>query len=329
MKKAFSIFAAGLLAAGLSSLGAAGGAVAGETWDMPTPYGDGNFHTVNIKTFAEDVKAATKGALEIKIHSAGSLFKHPEIKNAVRGGQVPIGEFLLSRLSNENPIFAVDSVPFLATDYAAAGKLWAASRAMTEALFDRQGLQVLYAVPWPPQGIYANKELNSVDDLKGLKFRAYNAATERIAQLAGAVPTQIELADIAQAFSTGRVEAMITSPSTGVNHKTWDFLSHFYHTQAWLPKNIVVVNKKAFARLDSPVQAALLAAAEKAEARGWQASRDETEKMVKILGDNGMKISAPGPALNSGLQAIGKTMTDEWAAQTGADGAAILKAYGG
>ncbi|MEE8189250.1 MAG: TRAP transporter substrate-binding protein [Kiloniellales bacterium] len=329
MKKMLSFLAAGLIAAALSTVTPTGPVQAGETWDMPTPYGDGNFHTININAFAADVKAATKGALEIKVHSAGSLFKHPEIKNAVRGGQVPIGEFLLSRLSNENAIFAVDSVPFLATDYDAAGKLWAVSRGKTEALFDKQGLKVLFAVPWPPQGIYANKPLNSVDDLKGVKFRAYNTATERIAQLAGAVPTQIELADIAQAFSTGRVEAMITSPSTGVSHKTWDFLSHFYHTQAWLPKNIVVVNKKAFAGLDASVQAAVLAAAEKAEARGWQASRDETDKKMKILADNGMKVGAPGPAFKAGLEAIGKTMTDEWAGQAGADGKAILKAYGG
>ncbi len=297
------------------------------TWDMPTPYGEGNFHTVNIKQFAADVKKATGGNLEIKVHSGGSLFKHPEIKNAVRGGQVPIGEFLLSRLSNESPVFGVDGIPFLASTYTDARKLWAAARPATEKLLDKQGLMVLYAVPWPGQDLYAKKAINSVADLKGMKFRAYNAATERVAQLAGAVPTQIELADIAQAFATGRVETVITSPSTGANHKFWDFLSHLYKIQGWMPKNVVVVNKKAFRRLDKKSQAAVLAAAKAAEVRGWKASATETSTKIAILKKNGMKSVDPSSALVSGLKKIGKTMTEEWAKAAGADGAAILKAY--
>ena len=318
----------GALIGALFVAGIVSGVASAASWDMPTPYGDGNFHTINIKQFAGDVKAATGGALEINVHSGGSLFKHPEIKNAVRGGQVPIGEFLLSRLSNENAVFQVDSIPFLATDYAAAKKLWAASRPTIEKLLDGQGLKVLFAVPWPPQGLYANKAINSIDDLKGTKFRAYNTATERLAQLAGAVPTQVEVPDIPQAFATGRVQAMITSPSTGANSKAWDFLSHFYHTQAWLPKNVVVVNKKAFAKLDPATQDAVLAAAEAAEARGWQASMAETDAKMKVLRDNGMIVGDPGAALRAGLEKIGATMTAEWAEKTGADGAAILKAFG-
>ncbi len=296
-------------------------------WDMPTPYGDTNFHTVNIKQFAKDVKTGTAGGLEIKVHSGGSLFKHPEIKNAVRGGQVPIGEFLLSRLSNENRIFQVDSIPFLATDYEAAKKLWSASRQTVEKLLDQQGMKVLFSVPWPPQGIYAKTKLGQVEDLKGTKFRAYNAATEQLAKLAGAVPTQVEVPDIPQAFATGRVGAMITSPSTGANSKAWDFVSHFHHTQAWLPKNIVVVNKKAFSGLDPKTQEVVLKAASDAEARGWKASMAETDAKLKILKDNGMQVHAPSDALMAGLAKIGETMTAEWAAASGADGEAIIKLY--
>ncbi|MFQ5774223.1 MAG: TRAP transporter substrate-binding protein [Kiloniellaceae bacterium] len=327
MRKTLSILAAGVVSAAVVSGGLVGSAVAAETWDMPTPYGETNFHTVNIKQFAEDVKAATNGALTITVHSGGSLIKHPEIKNAVRSGQVPIGEFLLSRLANENAVFQVDSVPFLAANYDDAKRLWSASRPETEKLLDRQGLKILFAVPWPPQGLYAKKAINSVADLKGLKFRAYNTATERLAQLAGAVPTQVEVPDIPQAFATGRVEAMITSPSTGANSKAWDFVSNFYHTQAWLPKNVVVVNKKAFARLDAKTRQAVLDAAAKAEKRGWQASMAETSKKIAILKANGMAVSDPSPELAAGLKKIGAQMTEEWAKKAGAEGAAILKAY--
>lgn len=324
--RTLSALLAGAFLAALALLSTPGAARAA-TWDMPTPYPDNNFHTVNIKAFAEDVKAATNGAVEIKVHAAGSLFKHPEIKNAVRSGQVPLGEFLLSRLANENAVFDVDSVPFLATNYVQAKKLWEASRPAVTRLLEAEGLRVLFAVPWPPQGLYANKPIEKLADLKGLKFRAYNAATERLAQIAGAVPTQVEVPDIPQAFATGRVDAMMTSPATGAESKAWDYVSHFYHTQAWLPKNVVVVNAKAFRGLEEPVQTAILNAAAAAEDRGWQASVEETNQKMKALADNGMVVAEPGPALASDLAKVGETMTQEWQAKAGAAGAEILAAY--
>ncbi len=302
-------------------------ALAETKWDMPTPYGAGNFHTQNISQFAADVASATGGDMVITVHPGGSLIKHPEIKNAIRSGQVQIGEFLLSRLSNENAVYAVDSVPFLANNYEAARKLWEASRGKITELLAQQGLMPLYAVPWPPQGIYNNVELDTIDGLKGVKFRAYNASTERFAQLVGAIPTQIEVPDIAQAFSTGRVDAMITSPSTGANSKAWDFLSHYHDTQGWMPKNIVVVNKAAFDALDDATRNAILAAAKVAEDRGWAASVAETNAKTQLLRDNGLDVIDPSDALMNAMRGVGETMTNEWLAATGADGKAIVDAY--
>ena len=245
MKKASKLLS-GLLAP-FFTLALAAPSVA-ETWDMPTPYPDKTFHTVNIIQFADDVKAATDGKLEIKVHSAGSLFKHKEIKGAVRGGQVPIGEFFLSLLANENPVFGADSQPFLATNYDDAMKLWAAQKPIITPLFEKQRLMPLFSVPWPPQSLYTKKAINTIDDLKGLKFRTNNPTLEKFAKTVGAAPTQIEVPDIPQAFTTGRVEAMLTSPSTGANTKAWDFVEYFTDIQAWVPKNIVVVNKAANAR---------------------------------------------------------------------------------
>lgn len=314
-----------LALAGALALSAAPAAAA--TWDMPTPYPDANFHTQNIVKFAEDVKQATKGAVEIKIHSNGSLFKHPEIPKAVRGGQVPIGEFLVSSISNENPLFGIDAIPFLATSYADSQKLMKAARPAIEKALDAQGLQVLYMVPWPPQGLYSKKPIDKVEDLRGVKFRAYNPQTTRIAELAGAVPTQVEVPDIAQAFTTGRVDAMMTSPSTGANSKAWDFVSHYYDTQAWLPYNAVVVNKRAFRQLDEATRKAVQDAAAKAEQRGIAASKQENDEKRKVLADNGMKVLEPSPALKAGLKTIGDQMAEEWAKTAGAEGKQILEAY--
>jgi TRAP-type C4-dicarboxylate transport system substrate-binding protein len=317
------------VAAAAVTLACSAAAQAQSKWDMPTPYPDANFHTQNIAKFAEDVKKMSGGKLEIKIHSNGSLFKHPEIKNAVRGGQVPIGEFLLSRLSNENAIFEADSVPFLASSYDEAARLWKASKQPVEKALDKEGLMALYAVPWPPQGLYAKKTLDGVADLKGVKFRAYNSATETLAKLAGAVPTQVEVPDIPQAFSTGRVEAMVTSPSTGANSKAWDFVKHYYDVQGWLPKNIVVVNKRAFRGLDKNLQKALLDAAKAAEPRGWSMSKTETQEKTEALSKNGMTVHQPSKQLMADLKKIGRQMSDDWVKKAGADGRAVLKAYQG
>jgi TRAP-type C4-dicarboxylate transport system substrate-binding protein len=298
-----------------------------EEWNMPTPYPDGNFHTQNIIQFADEVRTATGGKLDIKVHSAGSLVKHPEIKNAVRKGIVPMGEFFLSRLSNENPVFGVDSLPFVATNYEDAAKLWHASRPIIEKQLARQRLQVLFSVPWPPQGLYTKNPVTAASDIKGLKMRAYNALTEKLATSMGAVPTQVEVPDIPQAFATGQVEAMITSPSTGANSKAWDFVNVYTNIQAWIPKNIVVVNKRSFDALPQDVQQKVLTAAKHAEERGWAASKKETASKIKIMQNNGMTISEPTATLMQELKAIGKTVSADWLANAGADGKAVMDTY--
>jgi TRAP-type C4-dicarboxylate transport system substrate-binding protein len=298
------------------------------TWDMPTPYPDKTFHTQNIMQFADEVRQATNGRLDIKIHSAGSLFKHPEIKNAVRGGQVPIGEFFVSLLSNENPVFGADSQPFLATNYEDAEKLWQAQKPIITGLLEKQSLMPLFSVAWPPQGLYTKKPINTVEDLKGIKFRTYNATLEKLANLVGAAPTQVEVPDIPQAFATGRVEAMITSPSTGADSKAWDFVSHFTDIQAWVPKNIVVVNQRAFQKLDQDIQQAVLTAAANAEKRGWEMSRKENSDQIAVLKDNGMTVIEPSEELMAGLKKVGEEMLVEWKQAAGAEGETLLQAFG-
>ncbi len=296
-------------------------------WDMPTPYGDSTFHTANIIQMADEIREATGGAFDITVHSAGSLFAHPEIKNAVRRGLAPIGELLVSRLENEDPIFGLDAIPFVATSYEEAKALYDAQKPALEEALANQGLTFLYAVPWPPQGIYAKTAVEDISALEGVKFRAYNAATERLAQLVGAIPTQVEVPDIPTAFSTGRVDAMITSPSTGANQKVWDFLTHYVDTQAWLPKNMVVVNTEALNALTDAERDALLTAAAAAETRGWEMSAAETEVKTQELADNGIDVSAPTEALMSAMTEVGATMAAEWEAEAGEAGAAVLEAY--
>ncbi|TVR09957.1 MAG: C4-dicarboxylate ABC transporter substrate-binding protein [Salinarimonadaceae bacterium] len=308
------------------AIGMTAGAVA-QQWNMPTPYPDGNFHTRNIAQFAQDVDAATGGSLKITVHSANSLIRHPEIKRAVRDGIVPIGEVLVSLHANDAPIYGMDSIPFLAASYPEARMLYEAQKSALEAQLADEGLQLLFSVPWPPQGIYAKTEIASMDDMQGLRFRTYNPGTGRIASLTGATPVQVEVSDLPTAFATGRVEATITSPATGVDSKFWDFLEYYHDTRAWLPRNMVFVNKAAFDALDEGVRSAVIEAAAAAEERGWASSEEETEKATKALAENGINVIEPSDALREGFLAIGAQIAQEWADSAGEAGKAALAAY--
>lgn len=298
-----------------------------ETWDMATPYGDATFHTQNIRQFAEDVKEATDGKVEIVVHSGGSLFPHPEIKNAVRSGQIPIGEFFLSRLSNENSAFEIDSLPGLATTYDEAEKLWEAQEPVVTKLLEAQGLKPLYSVAWPTPGLYTKFQVEDPSDLSGLRFRAYNATLEEYARNAGMAPVQIEAVDIPQAFSTGAVDAMITSATTGANSKAWDFLSHYAPIESWVVKNIVVVNAATFDALDPEVQQAILDAAAEAETRGWEMSKAETAAKTAELEEHGITVYEPSPALAAGLKEVGAKVLADWQANASPEGQEVISAY--
>lgn len=300
---------------------------AATTWQMATPYPDANFHTQNIQQFAKDVEAATNGKLKINVHPAGSLIKHQEIKNAVRSQQIEAGEFIISNLANEDPMFALDSVPFVAVSFDDADKMYQVSKPELERLLGRQNLKVLFSVAWPPQGMYTDRPIEKIEDLKGIKMRAYSPQTERLAQLAGAVPTQVEVPDLAQAFTTGRVNAMITSTSTGVNTTAWDYLTHFYDVAAFLPKNVVVVNQRVFDGLDEATQAAVLQAAAAAEQRGWEMAEADHVAQRDVLAQNGIIVGDGTDELNAALRKVGEQMAAEWVKEAGDEGEAVLEAY--
>jgi TRAP-type C4-dicarboxylate transport system substrate-binding protein len=296
-------------------------------WNLPSAYPADNFHSQNLEAFAKDVAQVTDGKLAIRIYPNASLFPAPSIKSAVRVGQVQIGETLVSLHENENAIFGIDVVPFLATSYDEARKLWAASKPAIARTFAAQGLMVLFAVPWPPQGIFAKQEINTIGDLKGLSWRVYNTGTKRIAQIAEATPVTIQAADLRQALVTGLINALMTSAATGYDVKVWDRMEYFYDTRAWIPKNVTFVNRAAFDQLDKPMQDAVLRVAAAAEARGWWWSQEKSKWYTEQLAAYGMKVSPASVALKTGLQEIGSRLTGEWLMRAGPDGLATIDAY--
>ena len=316
------------LAAGLAGLLAATLPASAQTkWNLPAAYPADNFHTENLVQFAKEAGEATGGKLQIQVHANASLFKAPEIKRAVQTGQAQLGEVLMSLHENEDPIYGLDVVPFLATSFEQSRRLWTAQRAGVEKKLASQGMMLLYAIPWPPQGIYAKKEINSVEDMRGLKWRAYNVGTSRIAELVGAQPVTIQAAELPQALATGTVNSYMSSGATGYDSKSWESLTHFYDTQAWLPKNMIFVNKAAFDALDKGSQDGLLATAKAAEERGWRLSREKTKWYTDQLAAKGMKVQPPSEALSTGFRKIGEQLTADWLKKAGADGQAIVDGY--
>ncbi|KQU51734.1 C4-dicarboxylate ABC transporter substrate-binding protein [Bosea sp. Leaf344] len=320
---------------GLLALGVAAGALvmggpdalAQTKWNLPAAYPIDNPHSENLMAFAKDVEAATGGKLTITVHAGASLFKAPEIKRAVQTGQAQMGEVLISIHENEDPVFGIDTVPFLATSFADARKLYTASKAATEKKLASQGIKLLFMVPWAPQGIYAKKDINTIEDMKGLKWRSYNVGTARIGELLGMQSVTIQAAELPQALATGVVNSFMSSGGTGYDSKVWESLTHFYDTQAWVPKNATFVNQAAFNTLDKATQDAVLKAAATAEERGWKAWQDKSAWYLDQLKAKGMKVQAPSTELKAGFQKVGEQLTADWLKKAGADGQAVVDAY--
>ncbi len=303
------------------------GAVAQTKWNLPAAYPADNPHSENLALFAKDVETATGGKLTITVHPNASLFKAPEIKRAVQTGQAQMGEVLMSIHENEDPIFGIDVVPFLATSFADSKKLYAASKAAVEKKLDSQGVKLLFMIPWAPQGVYAKKDINSVEDMKGLKWRSYNVGTTRLGELLGMQSVTIQAAELPQALATGVVNSFMSSGGTGYDSKVWESLTHFYDVQAWIPKDATFVNKAAFAALDKPTQDAILKSAAAAEERGWKMWQEKAGWYLDQLKAKGMKVQAPSADLAAGFKKAGDTLTSDWLKKAGADGQAIVDAY--
>ena len=315
------------IAFGVVALCAALPAYAQTKWDLPTAYPASNFHTENLQQFASDVEKGSGGKLKIQLHPNASLFKAPEIKRAVQGNQAQAGEILLVNYENEDPLYGLDGVPFLATSYAEALKLYKAERKALDDKLARQGMLLLYTVPWPPQGIFTNRTLNGTADMKGMKWRAYSPATSKIAELVGAQPVTVQAAEVSQALATGVIDSYMSSGATGFDSKTYESIKKFYDTQAWLPKNAIIVNKSAFDALDKPTQAALLKAAADAEVRGWKLSEEKNAWYLAQLQQKGMTVVKPPEALTADLRKVGNYMLAEWQRKAGDSGKKVIDGY--
>lgn len=306
-----------------------GGARAQTTWQMATPYPDGNFHTRNIREYVAEVEQATGGKLKVQVHSNASLLPMPQIKSGVQRGQVQMGEILLTAYANEDPFFDADAIPFLVTGFADAKRLARLQRPFIEARLQRQGLSLLYTVAWPAAGFYTQVPLTSLEVLRGSRFRTFSPMTNRFAALVGANPVLVQQADLAQAFATGIVTAMVTSAQTGVDTAAWDYAKVFTPATFSMTKNAVIVSRRMLEALPEDQRRALLDGAKRAEERGWRYAEESQTAAEQRLAEKGLQIGALTPELKAEFERINRAMTEEWIARAGEDGRKLIEAFRG
>ena len=296
-------------------------------WQMAASRAPGGYPSAHLQRFAEELAAASAGRIRISVQSGSARTDPARVEDAVRSGRTPIGEFPLSILAGEHPIFGLDSIPFLATTHAKAAKLWEASRSATEHRLRERNLVLLFAVPWSPPGLFVRRSLQGGDDLRALRFRVRHAAEEVVTHHLGAAPVRVAPHDLAGAFASGRVQALFMSPAAALDSGLWRSADYYYPVQAWFAKRVVVLNRDVYEALDPALRETLDEAARVAEQRGWRMSRRAARRQLEKMAQRGLRPSKLPHRLRADLADLGRRMTVEWTAQSGDEGVAVIDAF--
>lgn len=296
-------------------------------WKLATGYRAESFHTRNLTQFALEVERATAGALHIEVHANNTLFKLGDIPQAVQDGKAQAGETIMTSLVRDMPIAGADAIPFVVRSYPDARRMWDLQRPLIEGHFARKGLKALYAVPWPPQGLFSIAPVRASADFKGTRMRTYNPATVRIAEMLGATPVDVPMVDVNKALVGNQLDSMITSALTGVENQVWGQIRYYYGINAWFPKNIVFVNLQAFEALPPAVRKAVVQAAGEAESRGWAMSQAVADESVGELQRKGIKVERAAAEVDAELKRLGERFSREWVRSVGGEANQLFIPY--
>ncbi|MBX9702120.1 MAG: TRAP transporter substrate-binding protein [Acetobacteraceae bacterium] len=316
-----------VLGSGLAALAAPGLARAQTRWVMASAYPDGNYHTQNIRRFLTETEQASGGKLAVQFHSNAALLPMPQIKRAVQTGQIQLGEILMAAYGNEDPLFEVDFIPFLADTWDRAKALHEVTEPLLRARFERQGMTLLYCGFWPSQAFWTRTPVSKLEDLRGTRFRAQAPTLVRLAELLGAQPVVVQQAEVPQAFAAGIINVMITSAATGVDTSAWDYTRYATFMGMTYVRNAILVNTRALMALEEPVRAAMVAAARAAGERSPGLGQESERTMTARLRQQGMVLPEIDPAFLADLRGLGARMAEEWAQKAGPEGRAALERY--
>jgi TRAP-type C4-dicarboxylate transport system substrate-binding protein len=300
-------------------------------WDMHIAWPESNYHTQGALRFAELLDERTDGAIDVTVHSGGSLgYRGPEVLRVVRNGVVPIAEVFMENVVGDEPIFGLFALP-LTTDYDEAWELYQIAKPYFEEALERHNQIMLWTSPWAPQGLYVQERVEQPSDLEGLTVRTSGENLTRFVDALGARAITIPFGELYTALATGVVNSVVTSPTTGVDASLWEVSDYFYPTFIPnIPLNFATLNRNAFNRLSPEQQEIVLETAQEVEAFLWETAREQRTEDQQRLAEEGMTIVTEVPeAVVEHFRTPAEELVDNWAQSTGEAGEAILGEFRG
>ncbi len=307
---------------------AAGELMAKTKWDMHLNYPAGNFHSQGAKRFADRVREATGGQLDIVLHPGASLgFKGPELLRAVAEGQLSIAEVPTGMVEGDAPVLALTAQPFISTNAFEQRLLYQLAKPTYAKVLKRFNQFTLYSSVWPFSGIYTQRPIKKLSDLKGLKMRVYDGTGLAFGKATGIAARKMPFSEVYPAMKAGLLDSMYTSSVSGVDAKAWEVLKYFTPINIVGPVNMVNVNLKAWNKLPKNIQETVLEIATAMEDEMWNLAGDMDRKSRAILKKNGMIINPVSKSFRKELDQVGVKLRSQWAAKAGADAQKILEEY--
>lgn len=294
--------------------------------NLNAKYGSTNFHTVGVQKFADLVKDYTKGSVDITVHAGSSLVKGNPLK-AVKDGTVAMTDMFIPFTSGGGKVFGVSALPFIATSYEDAYRLYQDSKPAYEDTAKKWNQKLLYSVTWPASGFYSNKKMESIEDFKGAKTRTYDKNSADFVNDAGGNAVALPWGEVYSALRTGMVDSVITSSSSGKDGKFWEVLSNYTKINYAYPLQAVTINLDYWNSLDKTQQEAMLKAAFEIEKAQWEAVKLEDKDALDMMEKNGMKITEASDDLKKQLDVIANKMLEDYLADADAQTKEIFKKY--
>ena len=294
--------------------------------DLNAKYGANNFHTKGAEKFSELVEKYTGGDVKITVHAGSSLVKGNPLK-AVKDGTVAMTDMFIPFTSGGGKVFGISALPFIASSYEDAYRLYQISKPAYEKVAKKWNQKLLYAVTWPPSGIYTNKPVNGSSDFGDVKARTYDKNSANFVSMVGGSAVALPWGEVYSALQTGMVNAVVTSSASGKDGKFWEVLKNFTKINYAYPLQAVTINLDYWNSLDKAQKEAMLKAAKEIEEAQWEASKQEDAVALKMLADNGMTVSEASPALKKELDTIAKKMLDEYLSDADKETKTIFSKY--
>lgn len=298
-------------------------------WILNSKYPDTNHIGETIISFADKVREATEGRVDIEPMLSGALgYAGPENLRIVRDGMVEMSDTLMSEVAGDEPLFGVTTLPFVYRNIDEYQLFTEISMPYYEkAAEEKWNQKILFSIPWPISGFWTQNEIRTLDDMKGLKMRTYDEMGARVLEAVGGTPYPLPFGELYSALATGVVDSVVTSTTTAVDAKFWEVLKYHSPVAVMAGLNVVAVNLDEFNKLDKETQDIIIQIGKEVEADIWSRIADLDKEMQKIANDNGIITIEPSEELIAQLEEVTEKVRQDWLANAPAEAQEILDKF--